>query len=307
MVEEHQLVTRQKAFVLLQVFMGTQRRLKQSELPKKFTVAILRMLALTASENGKPTLNRSALNAILDSLIQDGYLQRKKEQRTEFLHLTDRGIALLLSSPQYEQLEFKMTGESLSRLLKDLEETLLSQKGLTATGLNLLAVQAQMDAIFTETIRGVQTLFGNAQARLLATLTAAPVKPSPPAVPSPATEMPPDGVTTPASSIELPTEGINLPQEIFAEFEKLLREKYTHKAMVPIPAIRRRIAERFGDEQASHAVFDPAVQRLGKQQKVRLVSISDPRDVSDEEMAAAIPGANETFFYLKAAHEYSHA
>lgn len=207
MVEEHQLVTRQKAFVLLQVFMGTQRRLKQSELPKKFTVAILRMLALTASENGKPTLNRSALNAILDSLIQDGYLQRKKEQRTEFLHLTDRGIALLLSSPQYEQLEFKMTGESLSRLLKDLEETLLSQKGLTATGLNLLAVQAQMDAIFTETIRGVQTLFGNAQARLLATLTAAPVKPSPPAVPSPATEMPPDGVTTPASSIELPTRG----------------------------------------------------------------------------------------------------
>jgi len=98
-----------------------------------------------------------------------------------------------------------------------------------------------------------------------------------------------------------------LNEEILKAFEYLLREKYTQGNMVPIHAVRRRVAERLGEETASHAVFDPAVQQLGKQRKLRLVSMSDRRDATDDEINASIPSANETFFYMKAAHEHVHA
>ena len=307
MAEEHQLVTRQKAFVLLQIFTGPNRRLRQSELPRKFTKTILRDLGPISPGSDEAILDRAALEAVRDELIRDKYLKPTKEGRTAYLEATEKGAALLLSSPQYHSLKFTMTGEGLTSLLKGLEELLLSQKGVAANGVNLLAAEAQIEGVFAETLRAFQGLFADAQARLLEVFGGAPLQPAVAALPASSAPSETDAVPPgPTPQVAPPTDA-DLNAEILNAFEYLLQEKYTQSEMVPIHAVRRRVSERLGEEAASHSVFDPAVQQLGRQRKVRLVSISDRRDVTDDEINASIPGANETFYYLKAAHEHAHA
>jgi hypothetical protein len=306
MAEEHQLVTRQKAFVLLQVFTGPNHSLKQSELPRKFTKTILRDLGPISRGSDQAVLDKSALEAVRDELVQGGYLQRTKKGKTPYLQVTEKGTALLLSSPQYHSLKFTMTGEGLTTLLKGAEELLLGHKD-SANGLNLFAAQAQIEGIFAETLHAFQDLFAAARMRILDAIAGMPG----PAASSghPASSAPP---TIDAASLDSqlqaasPTEA-DLKREILAACDYLLQEKYTQGEMVPIHAVRRRVEERLGEEAASHTVFDPAVQYLGRQHKVRLVSISDRRVATDDEINASIPGANETFFYLKVAHDHTHA
>jgi hypothetical protein len=49
-------------------------------------------------------------------------------------------------------------------------------------------------------------------------------------------------------------------------------------------------------------VLDEPIRELARRGRVRLVAISDPRDVTPEQLANSIPGREQTFFYLGAAH-----
>jgi DNA-binding HxlR family transcriptional regulator len=94
-----------------------------------------------------------------------------------------------------------------------------------------------------------------------------------------------------------------LHEAILAEFEDLRRERYSHAGLVPIPEVRRRVADKYGAEAARHDVFDTHVQQLRQQRRLRLVPISDLRDATPEQLNDAIPGVNETLFYLEPASE----
>lgn len=59
MAEENPPVMRQKAFLLLQVFMAPDRRLKQSDLSKKFNTKAIR----------EALGDKSALEAVRDDLV----------------------------------------------------------------------------------------------------------------------------------------------------------------------------------------------------------------------------------------------
>jgi hypothetical protein len=100
-----------------------------------------------------------------------------------------------------------------------------------------------------------------------------------------------------------PAPEIDLAAEVMAEFEQLLQEQPNDVEMIPIHLVRRRIAQRLGEAAAAHDVFDPVIQQLGKQRRLRLVAISDYRDATQDELEASVPGVNETLFYLKPTHE----
>lgn len=102
----------------------------------------------------------------------------------------------------------------------------------------------------------------------------------------------------------VPPPPADLASEILKEFKSLLeQQKYADAELIPIHAVRHQIALRLGEEAASHDHFDPAIQQLGKARQLRLVAISDYRDATQEELAASVPGVNETLFYLKPIHE----
>jgi hypothetical protein len=104
-----------------------------------------------------------------------------------------------------------------------------------------------------------------------------------------------------------PTASLEPPQDltaaILAEFETLLQERHGHQGRVPVYELRRHVADKFGPEAARHDRFDPVVKQLRQQNRIRLVSISDLRDATPEQLNDSIPGMNETFFYVEPAHE----
>ena len=106
---------------------------------------------------------------------------------------------------------------------------------------------------------------------------------------------------TAAPEPPLPPE--RLAEGILAEFEELRRERFGHTGLVPIHEVRRRVAGKYGPEAARHDVFDAQVQQLRQQRRVRLVPISDLRDATPEQLNDAIPGVNETLFYLEPVRE----
>jgi hypothetical protein len=65
------------------------------------------------------------------------------------------------------------------------------------------------------------------------------------------------------------------------------------------------VGKKFGPAAARHDQFDQVVKQLRQQSRIRLVSISDLRDATPEQLNDSIPGMNETFFYLEPAHEQS--
>jgi hypothetical protein len=77
-----------------------------------------------------------------------------------------------------------------------------------------------------------------------------------------------------------------------------LREKHWHTAMVPIHEIRQRIAARQGERAARHDVLDERVRQLRREDRLRLISLSDLSRATPEQLADSIPGDNETFFYV---------
>ncbi|MBV8233052.1 MAG: hypothetical protein JO329_23995, partial [Planctomycetaceae bacterium] len=95
----------------------------------------------------------------------------------------------------------------------------------------------------------------------------------------------------------------DLSGAILRIFEELLRENYAHLEMVPIYAIRHRIAEEYGPESARHDVLDPQIHRMRQDRRIRMVALGDLSAATSEQLEGSIRGANETFFYLKATHE----
>ena len=85
----------------------------------------------------------------------------------------------------------------------------------------------------------------------------------------------------------------------YAAFRELARERYSRNGLVPIFAIRRELARRYGPGAARHDVLDAPILRLWRQGKVRLVSISDTRGASADELEDAITDAYETLFYME--------
>ncbi len=90
----------------------------------------------------------------------------------------------------------------------------------------------------------------------------------------------------------------DLAEVVLSEFRELLREKHWHTGMVPIHEVRRRVATRNGEQAARHDVLDDRVRQLRRQERVRLISLSDLSRATPEQLADSIPGDNETFFYL---------
>ena len=90
-----------------------------------------------------------------------------------------------------------------------------------------------------------------------------------------------------------------LAQDVIAVFEELRRERFGHTGLVPIPDVRRGIAARLGPEMAKHAVLDDQILALWRGGRLRLLPINDATRVSAEDMNDAIPGNNETWYYLE--------
>ncbi len=91
----------------------------------------------------------------------------------------------------------------------------------------------------------------------------------------------------------------DLDRLILNGIDKLHTEQYYTTGLVPIHALRAWIATRAGETAASHAVLDDRLKTLRGQNHFRLVAISDTQGVTEDQFAAAVPGVNETLFYVE--------
>lgn len=91
----------------------------------------------------------------------------------------------------------------------------------------------------------------------------------------------------------------NLPEVVFSAFEVLLREQYAHVGLVPIHAVRQIIRTTFGEEAASHAVFDEAVRQLQRVGQIYMIPLDHGGDVSDQEIRDSIKAMDRIFFYME--------
>jgi predicted transcriptional regulator len=105
---------------------------------------------------------------------------------------------------------------------------------------------------------------------------------------------------------EVPTERSpeQLREAVLAEFEELRRETYSRTGLVPIHAVRARIAEKYGERAAEHDVLDEQIRELWREGRLGVVPLSDPQSASGQQLDSSLPGTgNEMFFYLEAAQE----
>ncbi len=86
--------------------------------------------------------------------------------------------------------------------------------------------------------------------------------------------------------------------EVEGLVESLKAGEFSGKPLIPIPAVRRLAADRFGAEAASHPVFDRLLKAMRVEGRIRLTSIGNLADATEADLDAAIPGANETIFYI---------
>ncbi len=94
----------------------------------------------------------------------------------------------------------------------------------------------------------------------------------------------------------------DLKQATYEEFLELLRERHSAEGLVPIHEIREQLRAKYGDEAGRHDLMDEAIRQLWRDGKVRMLPISDPHGVTQEQLNDSIQGVNETLFYLEAAH-----
>jgi len=128
-------------------------------------------------------------------------------------------------------------------------------------------------------------------------------KPMQPAATAPAASGTPPARETAAwqPAADQPAAKQDLSQAILDAFEELLRERHSSSGMVPIHEVRALLHERLGPEQAEHKTFDPCVKALRREGRLRVISISDLRSATREQLDDSIPGVHETLFYLRPA------
>ena len=209
-------------------------------------------------------------------LATDGYIDKTRNRGTDHYQLTDRGLALLLALEQYPS-ELLLSGRMINELVTAVREQLATWQRPQALP-DLLRSLADTEQRFGSLQRQVGELFEQTRA----TLSGSGYQPTQALAPGP----PQDLSTT-----------------IVTEFEELLRESHSHRERVPIHELRRRVKDKFGSEAARHDRFDTVLKQLRQHQRVRLVSISDLRDATQEELNDSISGLNETFFYVEPCHE----
>lgn len=107
----------------------------------------------------------------------------------------------------------------------------------------------------------------------------------------------------PASGEAMAPSSQEIERAVMEAFEELRREKYSMSEMVPIHEIRQRIRERMGGDAAGHEVLDETMQQMRRTGQLRLVPLTDRGNVTPEQMQDAIPGMDETLFYVEIAHE----
>jgi hypothetical protein len=94
-------------------------------------------------------------------------------------------------------------------------------------------------------------------------------------------------------------------ETVLDAFEELRRERFARNGIVPVFELRRLLAARHGPEAGSHAVLDPILKQMRREKRLRLIAIGDLSEATIEQLDDSVPGENETFFYLEAAHEYA--
>lgn len=93
----------------------------------------------------------------------------------------------------------------------------------------------------------------------------------------------------------------DLGRVAYDEFRELLRERHSRDRLVPIYELRRQIASKYGAAAARHDALDGPILQLWRQGRVRVISISDLRNASADELADSISDNYETLFYMKEA------
>lgn len=91
----------------------------------------------------------------------------------------------------------------------------------------------------------------------------------------------------------------DLPSEVRKIFAELKREEYAHTGLVPIPDVRRVIAARLGPDAARHDVLDEVIKGLVKSGALNIIPLNDATGVAIEDRNDAIPGSQETWYYLE--------
>jgi hypothetical protein len=94
-------------------------------------------------------------------------------------------------------------------------------------------------------------------------------------------------------------------QAVIDAFEELRRERFARNGIVPVHELRRLLVARHGPEAGSHATLDPILKQMRREKQLRLIAIGDLSEATTEQLDDSVPGENETFFYLEAAHEYA--
>ncbi len=95
---------------------------------------------------------------------------------------------------------------------------------------------------------------------------------------------------------------LDLSEAVFEAFLYLHRERYSYTRLVPIYAVRRRIAELYGNEAARHDILDNRILDLWRQGRVRIIPISDLRDSTEDQRADSIGDSSQTLFYMESSH-----
>jgi len=94
-------------------------------------------------------------------------------------------------------------------------------------------------------------------------------------------------------------------ERVLAEFERLRREQFSEHGMVPIYVLRQAVAKLFGQAAAAHDTLDPLLHELRRQRRIRLVALGNAGDRTEQQLADSIPGENEIYFAIEAAHEHA--
>jgi DNA-binding PadR family transcriptional regulator len=283
----------QRAFLLLQL--AIHGRLTKGEFNKRLTQTVRK----------QADLNKGTADQLLADLVRDGYAREDRPTKRAVVYtITEKGSDWLFTSNQPIAVPVSLTGAQFNEIKEKIGEHVCTEKGVAVpvsvwSGLvkKLERVQSEIAGsreMMQTATQMIQTATQRADQatkdwrQILEELhSVAQSKPTSPPAPNP----------VPA----------NLADEILQTFQELLRERYGHSGLVPIHDVRRHIAKEYGPEAARHDAFDEQVKQLSRQKRVRLLSISDLRDATREQLEDSIPGVNETLFYLEAAHEHAHA
>src|SRR3984957_12001835 len=93
---------------------------------------------------------------------------------------------------------------------------------------------------------------------------------------------------------------------VLEAFETLRRERFARNGIVPVFELRRLLIARHGTEAVSHATLDPLLKQMRREKRLRMIAIGDLSEATTDQLDDSLPGENETFFYIEAAHESAH-